>query len=300
MSSEPAASTPQQPYGEVFDRGYQHYQGERKGRSYAIRALIIYSIKRGLGIKKKWTAKIIPFILYSIAYLPAIVITAIISFFPGETGLGYGSLYGFLDFVILIFAASVAPEMLCDDRRENVLPLYFSRPISRLDYLLAKISAMGILMATLVFGPALLLFGGRALTADNPATWLVNNLDEILRILFYGVLLSAFYAAIGLTIATFTTRKGVAAAIMIVGVIIVTGFANGLYVAIDDPAANAIVYFSPLDVLEAARAWVFGTGIGGGSMAGDADLPGFTYGLAIAAVVGIAAAVMHRRYLSEE
>jgi PGF-CTERM protein len=92
----------------------------------------------------------------------------------------------------------------------------------------------------------------------------------------------------------------VAAAIMIVGVIIMTGFANGLYVAIDDPAANPVVFLSPFDVLDGARAWVFGTGIGGGSMAGDADLPGFTYGVAIAAIVGIAAAFMHRRYLQEE
>lgn len=299
MASERPVTT--QPYGEVFDRGYQHYQGERLGRSYAIKSLIVYSIKRGLGIKKKWTAKITPILLYALAYLPAIVITAIISFFPGEnSGLGYGSLYGFLDFVILIFAASVAPEMLCDDRRENVLPLYFSRPISRLDYLSAKIAAMAILMATLVFGPALMLFAGRALTADNPATWFINNLDEVGRIIVYGTLLSAYYAAIGLVIATFTTRKGIAAAIMIVGVIIVTGFVNGLFSAIEDSAANFLVYLSPFDTLEGARAWVFGTSLSGDSMIAQADVPGFTYGVAILAVLAIAAAVMHRRYLAEE
>jgi ABC-2 type transport system permease protein len=298
MASE--RPTTGQPYGEVFDRGYQHYTGERLGRSYAIRALIMYSIKRGLGIKKKWTAKITPILLYALAYLPAIVITAIISFFPGETGLGYSSLYGFINFVILIFAASVAPEMLCDDRRENVLPLYFSRPLSRLDYLIAKISAMALLMATLVFGPALMLFAGRALTASNPASWFVNNLDEVLRIFVYGTLLSAFYAAIGLTIATFTTRKGIAAAIMIVGVLMVTGFVTGLFFAIDDPAANFLVYFSPMDVISATRAWVFGTSLDANSMPGEADMPGFTYGLAILAVLALAAGVMHRRYLSEE
>jgi ABC-2 type transport system permease protein len=289
-----------QPYGEVFDRGYQRYDGERLGRSYAIRALIIYSIKRGLGIKKKWTAKITPILLYSLAYLPAIVITAIISFFPTETGLGYGSLYGFLDFVILIFAASVAPEMLCDDRRENVLPLYFSRPLSRLDYLLSKISAMAILMATLVFGPALMLFIGRTLTAGNPASWFINNLDEVLRIFAYGTLLSAYYAAIGLMIATFTTRKGIAAAIMIVGVIIVTGFINGLYFAIDHSSAGMLVYLSPFDLLDGTRAWVFGTSPGANSLAGEADLPGYSYGVAILVVLGLAAGVMHRRYLAEE
>ena len=299
MASERPVTT--QPYGEVFDRGYQHYQGERLGRSYAIRSLIIYSIKRGLGIKKKWTAKITPILLYTLAYLPAIIITAIISFFPQDDGgLGYGSLYGFLDFVILIFAASVAPEMLCDDRRENVLPLYFSRPISRLDYLLAKISAMGILMATLVFGPALLLFAGRALTADNPATWFINNLDEIGRIIVYGTLLSAYYAAIGLVIATFTTRKGIAAAIMIVGVIILTGFVNGLFSALDDATANFLVYLSPFDLLDGARAWVFGSTLSADGMPGQADMPGFTYGVAILAVLALAAIIMHRRYLAEE
>lgn len=298
MASERPA--PAQPYGEVFDRGYQRYQGERLGRSHAVRALILYSMKRGLGIKKKWTAKITPILLYSIAYLPAIVITAIISFFPTETGLGYGSLYGFLDFVILIFAASVAPEMLCDDRRENVLPLYFSRPMSRLDYLLSKISAMAILMATLVFGPALMLFMGRTLTADNPASWFINNLDEVVRIFAYGTLLSAYYAAIGLMIATFTTRKGIAAAIMIVGVIIVSGFVSGLYFAIDHSAANFLIYLNPFEVLDATRAWVFGTTLNANSMAGEVDMPGYTYGLAIVVVLAIAAAIMHRRYLSEE
>ncbi len=51
-------------YGEIYDRGYQHYLGQRLGRQHAIWALILYSIKRAMGIKKSWTAKVIPFILY--------------------------------------------------------------------------------------------------------------------------------------------------------------------------------------------------------------------------------------------
>lgn len=299
MASE-RPTMPGQPYGEIFDRGYQHYQGERRGRSYAIRALIVYSIKRGLGIKKKWTAKIIPILLYTIAYLPALIITAVMAIIPGETGLSYSSLYGFMEMVILIFAATVAPEMLCDDRRENVLQLYFSRPISRLNYLMAKISAMAILLATIVFGPGLLLFIGRALTADNPASWFINNLDEIGRVFAYGTLLSAFYAAIGLTIATFTTRKGIAAAIMIVGVLVLAAFANALFFAVDDTLANPVVFLSPVDIQDATRAWVFSGNPTPGSMPDHAGLPGFSYGLAILAYIGLAALVMYRRYLREE
>ncbi len=297
-TNQPGASAPQ-PYGEVFDRGYQHYDGPRLGRSSSVKALTLYSVKRGVGIKKRWTAKIMPIILYGLAYLPAIVITAIIAFIPAE-GLGYGSLYGFLEFIILIFAASVAPEMLCDDRRENVLPLYFSRPITRLDYLVAKISAMAILMSTIVFGPALMLFAGRALTADSPASWVVRNFDEVLRIFAFGVLISALYAAIGLVIATFTTRKGIAAASMIVGLIIFTGIVNALNQATDTFMSRFLVFLSPFQIISGTRAWVFGEPVPNDSMLVEADMPGFTYGLAILLYVCIAAFIMHRRYLRED
>ena len=47
-------------FGEVYDRGYQHYEGPRLGRKHAFRALTTYSMKRALGSKKSWTAKVVP------------------------------------------------------------------------------------------------------------------------------------------------------------------------------------------------------------------------------------------------
>jgi len=43
-----------------------------------------------------------------------------------------------LAFVLLLFAATAGPELLCPDRRQNVLALIFTRPVTRSDYLLAK------------------------------------------------------------------------------------------------------------------------------------------------------------------
>ncbi|MFW6075204.1 MAG: ABC transporter permease subunit, partial [Chloroflexota bacterium] len=211
-----------QPYGEVFDRGYQHYTGPRLGRGYAIRRLMIFSIRRGLGIKKRWTAKIIPIILYLISYAPALLIVGILAFVPADelTGLGVDSLYGVLETVILVFAAALAPEMLCDDRRERTLQLYFSRPLTPVDYLLAKVLAMGVLMSTVIFGPPMLLFLGLMLTSDSPGSYLIDNFSDVLKITSYGVMVSMFFAAIALTVALFTVRKGVAAAILIIGTIL--------------------------------------------------------------------------------
>ncbi|HBY46393.1 MAG TPA: hypothetical protein DEG70_09105, partial [Chloroflexi bacterium] len=141
-----------QPYGEVYDLGYKHYDGERLGRAHAIRALIVWSMKRGLGIRKRWTSKIMPALLYVAAYSPALIVAGILAFLPTQVDFSYGSLAGFISMALLIFAAGLAPEMLSDDRRENVLALYLARAITPVNYLLAKIAAMIILMATIAFG----------------------------------------------------------------------------------------------------------------------------------------------------
>ena len=39
-------------YGEVYDRGYRHYDGPRLGRGHAIWALVLYSMKRAVVLKK--------------------------------------------------------------------------------------------------------------------------------------------------------------------------------------------------------------------------------------------------------
>src|SRR5687767_5497807 len=152
VSNQPPVATPAQPYGEIYDLGYKHYDGKRLGRAHAIRALVIYSIKRGLGIKKKWTAKLIPLGLYAVAFIPAFIVAGIKAFVPSDDfTYSYHDLNDFIGLTLFIFAAALGPEMLSDDRRENVLGLYFSRALTRLDYLLAKITAMGILLGTIAF-----------------------------------------------------------------------------------------------------------------------------------------------------
>jgi ABC-2 type transport system permease protein len=297
----PDSAVPQ-PYGEVFERGYQHYEGERLGRSYAIRRLVIYSLKRGLGIKKRWTSKILPVILYGLAYIPALIIVALLAVLPAEDfdGLGYDSLYGTLELVILIFAAALAPEMLCDDRRERTLQLYFSRPLTRLDYLLAKVSAMGILMSTIIFGPPLLLFIGLAFTDDSPLSYVADNITGLLKIASYGLLVSAYFAALGLIIATFTTRKGIAAAILIIGVLMLAGISNGFFESLEDGEVRGyFVFTSPTDYIDALRRWIF-VSDSQNRMFDAANLPGVSLLAWLVIVVAAAVFFMHRTYLREE
>ena len=80
-------------YGEVYDRGYQHYEGQRLGRGHAIWALTTYSMKRALGIKKGVGAKIIPIVLYIGVLVPAIGLIAIQGFVPQAFTVRYADFF---------------------------------------------------------------------------------------------------------------------------------------------------------------------------------------------------------------
>lgn len=288
-------------YGEVFDRGYQHYQGVREGRPQAIRALILYSIRRGLGVKKRWTAKIIPIFLYSASFLPVVTIIGIRAFVGDvASGFNYSFLYNALAPLLLIFAAAGAPEMLCDDRRENVLPLYFSRPITRADYLLAKIGALGLLMASIAIVPPFVLFLGNTLLAESVFGYLRSNISDVGRILATGALLSIFYAAIGLVIAAYTERKGVAAAIYVGFVLIWTAIIRALYAAMESSWRDFLglidVNIVPTRIIE----WMWGPASGSGGDPVGANIHGVLYLVSVALVTAICAVVMYRRYLAED
>ena len=53
--------------------------------------------------------------------------------------------FGFIDIVAFLgflFCAVIGPELVSRDLRSGVLPLYFSRPLTRSDYAMAKWGAM--------------------------------------------------------------------------------------------------------------------------------------------------------------
>ncbi|MDI3340597.1 MAG: hypothetical protein QJR03_08695 [Sphaerobacter sp.] len=308
MSSVPgdAGSAPAAgPYGEIFDRGYQHYQGRREGRAHAVRALTLYSMRRALGVKKRWTAKIIPIFLYAAAFVPVVTIIGVRALVTQVSaqlaeGFNYSFLAAAISPLLLIYAAAAAPEMLCDDRRENVLPLYFSRAITRVDYLLAKVLALGLLMGSIAIVPLLVLFVGNTLLADAPLTYLRQHPGDIGRILITGTLLSVYYAAIGLVIAAFTARKGVAAALYIGFITIETGVVEALSLAVSGAWKDYLDLFSLGNVPDRIVQWLLGPASGAGSAPVGAPLQGWTYLFTVAAVVTVCGVVMHRRYLAEE
>lgn len=221
-------------YGEVFDRGYKHYDGPRRGRRGAITSLIGYSMKRAMGIRKSWTAKIMPFLLYLSASIPLVIMIGITAIVPDVPFASYTGYFAGIFTLVGLFVAICAPEMICVDRHERTLPLYFSRAIERRDYVFAKVVAMALLTMTMTALPGALLWFGRQLTAENIRQAMVDNIGELPKIIFLGIITSLMLGTLGLMISSFTNRKGVAITIILIGFLVLTGASQGLSVALED------------------------------------------------------------------
>jgi ABC-2 type transport system permease protein len=122
----------------------------------------------------------------------------------------YNEYYGFVISAIVLFAASVAPEVLCPDRRYQILGVYLASPLTRRSYVIAKLASVLTVLAAVTVGPLLLLVIARTLLDSGPA---LKDLPVLLvRILAGGALLSLYYGSFALALSSFTSRKGFASA----------------------------------------------------------------------------------------
>jgi ABC-2 type transport system permease protein len=287
-------------YGEIYDRGYKHYDGPRLGRSHAFGALVRYSIKRALGIKKGWTSKVVPILLYVAVALVVVIPLGVEAFIPSASILEYWDFFDFIFLIQGIFVATIAPEMLCGDRRENVLSLYFSRAITRLDYLLAKLVAAAILTMTISLVPPAIFWLGRQFLDDSPVSAIRDNADDLGRIVILGVLVATYLGAIGLMVSSFTGRKSIAVAIIIVGFVISTSLAYALGAAIDGEISRYFLLLSPADMIGVLSYRLFDQPI----LDIDSDFgPVFSLWQVVAGIIGTIAVclgVMYWRYVPND
>jgi ABC-2 type transport system permease protein len=114
-----------------------------------------------------------------------------------------------------IMMAWAAPGLINQDFANQALQLYFSRPLSRTEYMLGKFSVLAILLSSITWVPLLLLFGFQAQMEGNGWGW--NNLYLIGSILVSGWLWISVISLVGLALAV-SVRWRIAATALIVGV----------------------------------------------------------------------------------
>ena len=131
---------------------------------------------------------------------------------------------------LLAFVALTAPDIMCPDRRQRVLPLIFARPLTGADYVIAKVGAMFALVFAFGFLPQVVLFVGQMLVSEDGALRYARDNAEVLwQVPVAVAVLAIYYASISIAISAFTTRRIIAGAV-IVGVLLITGAVSEILV----------------------------------------------------------------------
>ena len=287
------------PAGTIYDRGYRHYEGPREGRGRRVRAIVVAGVRRALGLKRNWKTKVVPFGLLVLAFGPVFAFIGVRVLVGEAVGdfLGYGRYLRIVAGILLLFAATAGPELLCPDRRQNVLALIFTRPVTRLDYLLAKLAALLLVVGLIAVVPLVVLFIGNTLTAEGAATYLRGHLDDLGRILLAGVALTVFYSVVALAAASLTDRRALATAGLLGVLLGTSALANILFFTtrFDGRRWFALVSLggAPMRFVD----WLFGDGFDPGSLAQQAGFGGPAYLAEMAVIVAVAGGVLAWRVL---
>lgn len=248
----------QAPGGVIHDIGYRHYEGERRARSYIARSLYLDSLRGAFGLGRSGRYKVMPLILFAVMCLPAGGIVAVTAATGSSELVGdYSSYLLNLQLIILVFLAAQAPVTVSRDLRFGVMSLYFSRPLERVDYVIAKYAAMASALFVLTATPLTIMFAG-ALIVGLPVT---DQVPDYLRALGGALLLSLVLAGVGLVIAAFTPRRGLAVGAIIAVLLVLTGVQAILGELAASEGLSGAPYFallSPFTLVQGIQSAVFG------------------------------------------
>jgi hypothetical protein len=192
----------------------------------AVISLARWSALGALGARKSWRAKFLPVTLTLIAMIPAFAVLAIRAIAGQEFADEFPELIPYRQYLteigltVTIFAAILCPELLCPDRRDNVLSLYLSTAVGRFTYVIGKVLAAVVPMLALTLLPVLVLFAGNTFFAESALDYLGEHWLDAGRIFASGFLLAFYVSLLGLAVASFTSRRafalGAYAALMLI------------------------------------------------------------------------------------
>ena len=224
--------------GEVFDLGYQHYDGPREGRMRARKALWVNGVRTALGLGRGTMAKVLPILLFVAVMVPALVVILVASVaHVGDEIADHADYYRIVSVIVVLFSAIIAPELLCADRRDGVINLYLVRPLSTNDYLSGRwLALFSVTLALVLFGQVVLLIG-LTLASDEPLDYLRDNWLDVPRFLLAGMVVAIFTTTLPLAVSAFTTRRAYAAA-FVIGLFIISIPVSEILTACEDRAVQ--------------------------------------------------------------
>lgn len=263
MTTELATAAESQPArsGTVFDIGYRNYTGAREGRNRSRLAVYKDGLRIALGFGRGGRAKILPWFFIAVLSFIGLVM-ALIAGAANRLGgpeaaaelPSHGDYYAIAAIIVFIFAAIVAPELLCRDRREGTINLYLVRPLTGGDYIAGRWAAFLTITVVAAWLPQIILFLGLSMGDPDPIGYLRLHWLDIPRFLAAGIVMAVYATTIAMLVAAFTLRRAYASVFLVGLFVITTPFTIGIASEIEGPVGQWISMFNlaniPLYVID--------------------------------------------------
>ncbi|MEV8565699.1 ABC transporter permease [Streptomyces sp. NPDC051322] len=282
---------------QIHNIGYRKYDGPRLGRAYARRSLFSQSLRGAYGLGRSAKSKVLPMILFAVMCVPAAILVAVaVATKAKDLPLDYTRYAIVTQALIGLFLAAQAPQSVSRDLRFKSIPLYFSRPIERVDYVVAKFGALASALFALTAAPLVILYVGALLAKLDFADQTKGFGQGLVSV----ALLSVLFSGVALVVAALTPRRGFGVAAVIAVLTITYGAVSTVQaIAFEQGSPGAVKWlglFSPITLIDGLQTAFLGAtssfpgGVGPGTGAG------VVYLLVILALVAGSYAVLMRRY----
>ncbi len=216
----------------IFDQGYQHWSGHLTGHTWRWLAITRQGVRTGW--KNKWVRRA----LFT-AWLPALVlilmicvwglverksdaISVFVQWLSGMFGydvvanpkqhrveiwtIFFDLFMGAESWFSMLLVLLVGPRLISQDLRFNALPLYFSRPLRRIDYFVGKLGIVAAFIGMVTVVPALIAYVlGMLFSLDF--TIIPDTLPILLASLGYGTLIALSAGTLVLALSSLTRNS---------------------------------------------------------------------------------------------
>ncbi len=193
----------------IFDQGYQHWSGNLSSHAWRWLAIARHGVRTGLKLPRLKRTLFI-------AWLPALGLagflciwglierkadlvsglTKVLTFLGPDPRmfrvavwtLGYTYFMEAQLWVSMVLVLLVGPNLISQDLRFNALPLYFSRPLRRIDYFVGKLGVIGGFLGMVMVAPAVIAYVlGMLFSLDF--TIIADTLPILIGAILYGLLI---------------------------------------------------------------------------------------------------------------
>ncbi|QEU93208.1 ABC transporter permease subunit [Streptomyces kanamyceticus] len=282
---------------QIHNIGYRNYEGPRLGRAYARRSLFSQSLRGAYGLGRSAKSKVLPMVLFAVMCVPAAIMVAVaVATKANSLPVDYTRYAIVMQAVIGLFLAAQAPQTVSRDLRFKTVPLYFSRPIERGDYVQAKFAAMSSALFILTAAPLLVLYVGALLAKLDFADQTKGFAQGLVSV----ALLSLLFGGIALVISAITPRRGFGIAAVIAVLTITYGAVSTVQaIAFDQGSTGAIAWlglFSPITLIDGVQTAFLGATSAFPGGEGPSTGVGVIYALVVLGLIAGCYGAMMRRY----